>query len=292
MVGRAHEDGDDVVADGIDVDVGRQKAAAVHHVGDVLAVDQHGAARNHLHLQRVYGGEHGQIVLRGAEHFHGRLRRGDGQVDGGQLRARAVFGDQHRRKAHFSAFHLRQILPGEPVAVGHLHAGDVAGHRGGALQFGDEDLVAVLRKEIDGVRHAAVVQRDLADHGRALAARVKALDLVILHPESQFVNGEADDEYGDRRAQHKEDRAHKAAVPKALRRVGFDVLGKRLAARGTDDVRGAERLVAIGTLQMGKPPRSDFTAYIILYFPANCISSRGNFIFLPHVLSTIAQLML
>ena len=292
VVGRAHEDGDDVVADRVYVDVGRQKPAAVHHVGDVLAVDQHRAARHHLHLQRVDGGEHRQIVLRGTQYLHGRLRRGNVHLDGGQLRALAVFRDEYGGEVYFSALHLRQILPGEPVAVGHLHAGYVAGYRGGTAQFGDEDLVAVLGEEADGVGDAAVLQCGLADHGRALAAGVEALDLVVLHPVGELVDGETDHEYGDDRAQHKEDRAHKAAVPEALRRVGFYVFRKRLAARGTDDVRGAKRRMAIGTLQTGKPPRSVYSAYIILYFPANCTRRRGNFIFLPHVLSTIAQLML
>ena len=173
MVGRAHEDGDDVCRDGIDVDVGRQKGRCDPPRRYVLAVDQHGAARNHLHLQRIYGGEHGQIVLRGAEHFHRRLRRGDGQVDGGQLR-----GARRFRRSAPAKGSLRRFPPAsDPARRTSRCRPPPRGRRcrppRWSAAFGDEDLVAVLRKEIDGVRHAAVVQRDLADHGRALAARVR-----------------------------------------------------------------------------------------------------------------------
>ena len=165
----------------------------------------------------------------------------------------------------------------------------VAGYRGGTAQFGDEDLVAILGEEADGVGDAAVLQRGLADHGRALAAGVEALDLVVLHPVGELVDGETDHEYGDDRAQHKEDRAHKAAVPEALRRVGFYVFRKRLAARGTNDVEGPSGACSRGTSNGETSKVSLFRLHYTI-FSRKLHPPAGEFHIFTHVLSTIAHL--
>ena len=119
-----------------------------------------------------------------------------------------------------------------------------------------------------------IFQREFADDRRAIATGVKAFDLVVLHPVCELINGKANDEDGNHRAQHKEDHAHKAAVPKVARRVGFNMFRKRLAARGTDDVRGAERLVTIGALQTGNLQGQFFPS--TLYYTSRKIAPAGG----------------
>ncbi len=82
----------------------------------------------------------------------------------------AVFRDQHGER-FTPALHLRQILPGEPVAVGHLHAtwpATAVERPSSGMKIWSPSFA----KKADGMGSAAIVQR-FADHRRALAAGVE-----------------------------------------------------------------------------------------------------------------------